>query len=63
MKSDLVDIEATALHLTERAILVTTNGDNKVWLPLARVELQTRGKVNDYIITMPETLAVEKGLV
>lgn len=63
MKSDLVDIEATAIHMTDQALLVTTDGENKIWLPFSRIELHHRGKVNEYVITMPEALAVEKGLV
>lgn len=63
MKSDLIDVEATAVHMTDKAILVTTDGENKVWLPFSKIELQHRGKVNEYVITMPETLAVEKGLI
>lgn len=56
MKSGHCEIEATA-------ILVTTDGTNKVWLPFARIDLRHRGKVNEYVIIMPEALAVEKGLV
>ncbi len=63
MKSDLVDIDITALHMTDQALLVTTDGENKVWLPFSRIELHHRGKVNEYVVTMPEALAIEKGLV
>jgi len=63
MKSNLVDIEVRAIHMTANAILVTADDQNKVWLPFSRIELQSTGKVNEYLVTMPEDLALEKGLI
>lgn len=63
MRSDLIDIHVRAKHLTDKAILVTADDENDVWLPLAKIELRSNGKVNEYEVTMPEWLAIEKGLV
>ena len=64
MKSDLIDVTMQLHHRTDRAILVSDDGDkdNAVWLPLSQVEVLT--KENGIIeVTMPGWLAVEKGLV
>ena len=63
MKSDLIDVTMQLHHRTDRAILVSDDGDkdNAVWLPLSQVEVLPK---NDGMVevTMPEWLAVEKGL-
>ena len=63
MKSDLIDVEMKIHHTTERSILASTDGerDNAVWLPLAHIEVanKERGVAE---VTMPEWLAVERGL-
>lgn len=63
MKSDLIDVEVQIHHRTERAILASDDGDRAraVWLPLAHIEVVSRGR--HHVVTMPEWLAVEKGLV
>lgn len=64
MKSDLVDLTMQLHHRTERAILASDDGDKEkaVWLPLSQIEVLT--KENGIVeVTMPEWLAVEKGLV
>ncbi|WP_295810339.1 hypothetical protein [uncultured Nitratireductor sp.] len=63
MKSDLIDLRVRAKHMTERAILVTTDDENEAWLPFSLVDLRTTGRVNEYDVTLPEQLAIEKGLV
>lgn len=66
MKSHLVDIEVVCVARTEKAILVQLDVDApKVWLPLSQIEVDgekedTRGTV---VVTMPERLAQEKGLI
>ena len=64
MKSDLVDIAVQLHHATERAILVSDDGDheNAIWLPLSQVEIETKPG-GTAIVTMPEWLALEKGLI
>lgn len=64
MKSDLIDVTMQIHHRTERAILASDDGDKEkaVWLPLSQVEVSMKdGGTAE--ITMPEWLAVEKGLV
>lgn len=61
MKSNVVDVEVKLHHQTERAILVSDDGDkaNAVWLPLSQIEWDEA----DGIVTMPEWLATEKGFI
>ena len=58
MKSDLVDIAATLRHQTEKAFLLDHGGDEAVWVPISMVEDNKDGT-----FTMPEWLAMEKGLI
>lgn len=63
-KSDLVDLNLQLHHETERAILVSDDGDEKsaAWIPLSQCEVlkKPRGIV---VVTMPEWLALDKGLI
>lgn len=61
-KSDLVDIEVEVIHTTDRAVLVD-DGDRRVWLPLAQIEVGPIGQRRGATVTMPEWLAIEKELV
>lgn len=63
MKSDLIDLELCRHHETERAVLVSLDGDRTkaVWLPLAVIEIEPKGR--NVIVTMPERLALEKELI
>ena len=64
MKSDLIDVTVQLHHETDKAILVSDDGDrgNAVWLPLSQCEIQKqRGGV--VIVTLPEWLALDKGLI
>lgn len=67
MKSDLVDLEVALHHQTDKAYLVSTTGDRKdaVWLPKSACELEDQGSRNPgiYTLTLPQSLATEKGLV
>jgi len=56
-KSDLVDVEAVLVHETEKAYLVDSGSGDKIWLPKSLVEY------DDGTFTMPEWLAMEKGLI
>lgn len=64
MKSDLIDLEMIRHHVTERAVLVSETGDrNKaVWLPLALVEVTPKSGAT-VEVTLPEFLALDKGLI
>lgn len=63
-KSDLVDVTCHVHQTTERAVLVTDDGDieKAVWLPLSQVEVEMkRPPIAE--ITMPEWLAKQRGLI
>lgn len=63
MKSDLVDLPVQIHARTERAILVSDDGEREraVWLPLAHVEIVAEGR--HHVVTLPEWLALERGLI
>lgn len=58
----LTDIEVRIHHTTDKAVLVSTDDETKVWLPLSTVEIEWK-KGGLAIITLPERLAIDKGLV
>lgn len=63
-KSDLVDV-TMQLHLeTERSALVSDTGDRgkAIWIPLSQCEIEKR-KGGLVVVTMPEWMALEKGLI
>lgn len=64
MKSDLLDLKVMRHAETERAVLVSDDGDSKkaVWLPKQNVEIEN-GPHGTVTITLPEWLALEKGLI
>lgn len=64
MRSDTTDIRGQIHARTDRAILFSDDGDqdNAVWLPLSQVEVGT-ARHGVCVVTMPEWLATEKGLV
>ena len=65
MKSDLIDIDVEVTHRTEKAVLVHTGIKEKsVWLPLSQVEVEPNGAFDGIeTVTLPEWLALEKGLI
>jgi hypothetical protein len=78
MKSDLLDLTLVEHHRTEKAVLVSDTGEESkaIWLPLSRVEIEdakktVRGMLKNgqvctlplVTVTLPERLAIEKGLV
>lgn len=56
-KSDLIEIAGELRRETEKAFLIF-DGDKQVWLPKALVEQD-----DDNTFSMPEWLALEKGLI
>ena len=64
MKSDLVDVTCHVLQRTDRAVLVSSDGDveKAVWLPLSQVEIEMK-RLPIAEITMPEWLAKQRGLI
>ena len=64
MNSDLVDLDGHVLHETEKAALVTLDvPENSVWLPKAKIELSETGVGGIMTLTLPEWLALDKGLI
>lgn len=64
MKSDLIDITVQKLSQTERAVLVTTDIPEKgVWLPLSQIEIEPSETAGLHTVTMPEWLALERGMI
>lgn len=63
-KSELVDLTMQVHMKTERAILVSDDGDRDkaVWLPLSQIETEPKS-ASVVIITLPVWLAHEKGLI
>jgi hypothetical protein len=63
-KSDLVDIDVAVEHRTEKAVLVHTGDKYKaVWVPLSQVEIEETGIGGIFTLTIPEWLALERGLI
>jgi len=54
----LIDIAVILHHETELAYLVDAGGPKPVWLPKSQVEMNDDGTA-----TLPEWLALEKGLI
>lgn len=60
-KSDLVDVECQVKRESDKAFLIH-DGRREAWLPKSQVEIEYRvGHLT--IVTMPEWLALEKGLI
>lgn len=64
----LTDIEVFLHHETEKAWKVSTTGhrDDGVWVPKSQAELEQPTHLsvsNIWILTAPEPLLIEKGLV
>ena len=68
MRSNLTDIEVYLHHETEKSWLVSTDGDRSrgVWVPKSQGELANESghaSIPLCILTAPEPLLIEKGLV
>ena len=67
-RGDTIDLEVRIVQRTERAILVHhyDNPDRhywRCWLPLALVEATPGGKPQQYTVTLPYWLAMERGMI
>lgn len=62
-RSDLIDISVVLVHQTEKAVLVDHGGESNVWLPRSAIEIEKDGNGKTWTVTLPEPLAVEKGLI
>ena len=66
MKSDLIDVTLQLHHKTDKAILVSDDGNRAkaIWLPVAHIEMEPMpGKAGIVVVTLPEWLANDKGLI
>ncbi len=68
MRSDLVDLLLFEHHRTAAAVLVSDTGEEAhgVWLPLSQVEIEAkpgRPGGNEIMVTLPEWLAQQRGLI
>jgi hypothetical protein len=63
--SDTITVQMQLLHQTAAAVLVTdSTPDEGVWLPNSQIEMSVNDPVPGIVsITLPEWLAVQKGLV
>lgn len=65
MKSDIVDISVQLHHETEKAVLVSDNGnkDKAIWIPKSLIEISQADKNGIVEISLPEWMAKSKGLI
>mgnify|MGYP003560210402 CR=1 FL=1 len=64
MKSNIIDIDVEVVHRTEKAVLVHTGDKSKaVWLPLSQIEIEPSFFGGIETVTLPEALALDKGLI
>lgn len=64
MKSDLIDITVQLLRETEAAILVAdADPEDATWLPKSQVEIEPADNGSLHVVTLPEWLALDKGLI
>ena len=59
----IIDIEGVVHYRTEKAILFSNDGNhaNAVWLPLSQIEVEDDHPI--WVVTLPEQIALEKGLI
>lgn len=64
-KSDLVDVNVIKHHETDKAWLVSDTGDREaaVWIAKSQAEIEPDYSGKCHVLTLPEWLATEKGLV
>lgn len=60
----IIDVDVELLHETENAVLVTEDfPENGVWLPRSLIEIEESGVRGVHTISLPEWLAMEKGMI
>lgn len=64
MTVQLVEIDVEVEARTAKAVLVHTgNKEEAAWLPLSQIKLRQSGIGGIYTVTLPERVAIDKGLV
>ncbi len=64
MKSDVIDLTVQKLHETEKAVLVTVDvPENGVWLAKSQIEIEPCETGGLFTVTLPEWIALQRGLI
>jgi len=64
MKSNIIDIDGAIEHSTEKAVLFHLGDKTKaVWLPRSQIEIEDTGIGGIHTVSLPDWLALEKGLI
>lgn len=61
-KSDLIELSGIYNHETEAAWLIDFGEQDSVWLPKSQCEVEEESD-GSVTVTLPEWLAIEKGIV
>lgn len=59
----LVDISCTLEHETTKAWLLDVGDNEPIWIPKSVGELEKSDDGKSYMLTLPEYIANEKGLI
>lgn len=64
MKSDIIDIDGAVEAQTEKAVLFHTGDKTQAaWLPRSQIEINETGFSGIFTVSLPEWLALDKGLI
>lgn len=64
MKSNIIDIDGAIEARTQKAVLFHTGDKSEAaWLPLSQIEIEETGVGGIVTVTLPEWLALDKGLI
>ena len=62
--AEIIDITARKMAETDLAVLVTTGtSDDAAWLPKSQIEMENAETIGHVIVSVPEWLAMDKGLI
>lgn len=64
MRSNVLDVTVQLLRETEKAVQVTDSDPGEaVWLPRSQIEIAPAETGTLHVVTLPDWLAKEKGLI
>lgn len=64
MKSNIIDIDGAIEARTEKAVLFHSGDKTQAaWLPLSQIEIEETAFGGIFTVTLPEWLALDKGLI
>jgi hypothetical protein len=62
-RSDLIDLRVTVVARTAKAVLVRPDGASaEAWLPRGEIEIE-EAALGPVLVTLPEWLALDRGLI